>query len=46
MDFSPTKNFALQLDRQDPLASYRDQFVIDDPDLGYLNGKSLGFLHR
>jgi kynureninase len=42
MDFLPTRNFALQLDQQDVLASYRDQFVIDDPDLVYLDGNSLG----
>ena len=31
--FSPTFDFAKQLDSQDPLASYRDQFIITDPDL-------------
>lgn len=40
--FSPTLDFAQQLDSQDPLASYRDQFVISDPDLIYLDGNSLG----
>lgn len=40
--FSPSLNFAQQLDSQDPLASYRDQFVITDPDLIYLDGNSLG----
>lgn len=42
MDFLSNRNFALQLDQQDPLAFYRDQFVIDDPDLVYLDGNSLG----
>ena len=40
--FSPTLDFAKQLDQQDALASYREQFVIDDPDLIYLDGNSLG----
>lgn len=40
--FSPSLDFANQLDTQDPLASYRDQFVITDPDLIYLDGNSLG----
>lgn len=33
---------AAQLDAQDELASFRDRFVIDDPDLIYLDGNSLG----
>src|SRR6266702_3772585 len=37
---------AERLDRDDPLASLRDQFVIDDPDLLYLDGNSLGRLPR
>ena len=41
-NFSPSLSFALQLDSRDPLASYRDQFVITDPDLVYLDGNSLG----
>ncbi|MFN8425773.1 MAG: kynureninase [Anaerolineales bacterium] len=40
--FSPSLDFARQLDSQDPLASFRDQFVITDPDLIYLDGNSLG----
>ena len=40
--FSHTLDFAKQLDQQDPLASYRDQFVSNDPDLIYLDGNSLG----
>jgi len=39
--FSPSLNFAQQLDSQDPLAA-REQFVITDPDLIYLDGNSLG----
>jgi len=33
---------AAQLDAQDELAPFRDRFVIDDPDLIYLDGNSLG----
>jgi len=34
------------LDRSDPLAAYRDAFVVEDPDLIYLDGNSLGRLPR
>jgi kynureninase len=34
------------LDRADPLAPFRDRFVIDDPSLIYLDGNSLGRLPR
>ena len=40
--FSPSLDFAKQLDSQDPLASYREQFVVNEPDLIYLDGNSLG----
>jgi kynureninase len=33
---------ALALDAVDPLAAWRDEFVIPDPDLIYLDGNSLG----
>jgi kynureninase len=33
-----------ELDAADPLAGYRDRFVIPDPDLVYLDGNSLGRL--
>lgn len=33
---------ALELDAQDPLATWRDEFVIPDPELIYLDGNSLG----
>jgi len=33
---------AEELDGSDPLASWRDEFVIPDPDLVYLDGNSLG----
>jgi kynureninase len=46
MDFSPSREFATQLDQQDPLASYREQFVVNDPDLIYLDGNSLGRLPK
>ena len=35
---------AREMDRLDPLAEFRGQFVIDDPDLIYLDGNSLGRL--
>lgn len=34
------------LDAADPLASFRDRFVIDDPALVYLDGNSLGRLSK
>src|SRR5919202_2055150 len=37
---------AERLDHDDPLAGLREQFVIDDPDLLYLDGNSLGRLPR
>jgi len=44
--FSPSLDFAQQLDSQDPLASYRDQFIINDHDLIYLDGNSLGMMPK
>src|SRR5262245_43418598 len=38
--------YARGSDRQDDLAAFRDEFVIDDPDLIYLDGNSLGRLPR
>src|SRR4029077_6149860 len=40
------RNGALALDRADPLASFRDRFVVADPGLVYLDGNSLGRLPR
>ena len=37
---------AQDLDAHDPLAGYRDQFVIDDDNLIYLDGNSLGRLPK
>lgn len=37
-----SRETALALDAADPLASFRDEFVIPDPDLVYLDGNSLG----
>jgi len=45
-NFSPSREFAKQLDQQDSLASYREQFIINDPDLIYLDGNSLGRLPK
>ncbi len=46
INFSPSLDFAKQLDQQDSLASYRGQFVINDRDLIYLDGNSLGRLPK
>ena len=46
MNFSTTLDFAKQLDQRDSLASYREQFVVNDPDLIYLDGNSLGRLPK
>ncbi len=46
MNFHPSRDLARQLDQQDELASFRDRFVIPDPDLIYLDGNSLGRLPR
>ncbi len=45
-DFQPTPAYALQLDSQDKLASFREAFFIDDPNLIYLDGNSLGRLPK
>ena len=45
-NFSPSHEFAVQLDQQDLLASYLEQFIINDPDLIYLDGNSLGRLPK
>jgi len=45
-NFSPSPDFAKQLDSQDTLASYRQKFVANDPDLIYLDGNSLGRLPK
>ena len=36
------RTHAEQMDAEDPLASWRDEFVIPDPELIYLDGNSLG----
>jgi kynureninase len=46
MNFSASKDFALQLDSEDKLASFRDLFLIHDPNLIYLDGNSLGILPK
>ena len=46
MKKSTDEVYALKLDDQDPLVSFRERFVIDDPDLIYLDGNSLGRLPR
>ncbi len=44
--FSPSHNFALQLDAQDKLASFKEAFVIPDPSLIYFDGNSLGMMPK
>lgn len=41
---SSSREHAEQLDAADPLAAFRDRFVVTDPDLVYLDGNSLGRL--
>jgi kynureninase len=45
-EFFPGEDFARQLDQNDELAGFRDDFVVLDPDLIYLDGNSLGRLPR
>ena len=40
------REYALSLDAKDPLAKYKSQFVVTDPDLCYLDGNSLGRLPK
>ena len=37
-----SRSFAEELDAKDPLLAFRDEFVIADPQLSYLDGNSLG----
>ena len=39
-------DYALELDAQDDLAHFRERFVVDEPDLVYLLGNSLGRLPK
>jgi kynureninase len=45
-NFSASRELATQLDQQDSLASYHEQFVVNDSDLIYLDGNSLGRLPK
>jgi kynureninase len=38
--------YAIELDQKDKLADFRNEFVIDDPELIYLDGNSLGRLPK
>jgi kynureninase len=40
------RQFAIDLDERDPLARFRSQFVISDPNICYLDGNSLGRLPK
>ncbi len=46
MNFSTARDFALQLDTQDKLASFKEAFVIPDPSLVYFDGNSLGMMPK
>jgi kynureninase len=46
MDSQFTLEYAREQDNKDPLASYRKEFVAEDPSLTYLDGNSLGRLPR
>ena len=46
MSFSTAREFAQQLDTHDRLAAIRNEFVIHDPNLVYLDGNSLGLLPK
>jgi kynureninase len=46
LGFEPGLAFARRLDAEDDLASFREAFVIADPDLIYVDGNSLGRLPR
>lgn len=41
-----TEEYALYLDAEDPLRAYRQEFLIPDPDMIYLDGNSLGRLPK
>jgi kynureninase len=42
--FPADRAFALRCDAGDPLAGFRERFLLEDPSLIYLNGNSLGML--
>ncbi|HRQ23778.1 MAG TPA: hypothetical protein PLF42_10165, partial [Anaerolineales bacterium] len=44
--FSSSRDFALQLDAQDKLASFKEAFVIPDLSLVYFDGNSLGMMPK
>lgn len=46
MSIPTGESYARELDATDPLAPMRERFVIDDPELIYLDGNSLGRLPR
>ena len=40
------REYALELDKNDPLAHFKSKFVISDPEMCYLDGNSLGRLPK
>lgn len=45
MEYSPDEQYALDMDRQDPLARFRERFYCPEDGI-YLDGNSLGLLSR
>lgn len=41
-----SRAYAIQLDQADELARFRERFIVDEPDLIYLDGNSLGRLPK
>lgn len=46
MDFDQSREYALALDREDELASFRDKMFMPEADLVYMDGNSLGRLPK
>jgi kynureninase len=46
MSIDITREYALGLDQKDELAPYRERFQINDADLIYMDGNSLGRLPK
>jgi len=40
------REYALELDKNDPLAHFKSQFIVGDPEMCYLDGNSLGRLPK
>ena len=40
------RSYALELDAKDSLAKYKDEFIVTNPEIAYLDGNSLGRLPK